>query len=85
MRLLVYSLLKSVANLFSCYTARNTEPQATKLPYRKESVHGRINNDSEEGNCDVYMPASAPKVLKVLTCDWGDKRVNEKKIVGKLL
>jgi len=31
------------------------------------------------------MPASAPKVLKVLTCDWGDKRVNEKKIVGKLL
>jgi hypothetical protein len=77
------SLLKSVANLVSCYTARNTEAQAAKLPYRKEWVQGRINNDSEgEGNCDVYMPASTPKVLKLFAYDWGDKRVNEKKKNG---
>jgi len=61
-RLLGYSLLKSVANLVHCYTARNTEPQAAKLPYRKESVQGHINSDGqEEGYCDVYMPAGTPK------------------------
>lgn len=87
MRLLVYSLLKSVANLVSCYTARKTEPQAAKLPYQ-ESVQGHINNDSEEeGNCVINMPAVTPKVLKLLAYDWGggDKRVNEKDLVGNLL
>jgi hypothetical protein len=67
-RLLVYSLLKSVANLVSCYTARNTEPEAAKLPYRKESVQRRNNIDIKEaGNCDVNMPASIPKILKLVT------------------
>lgn len=71
MRLLVYCLLKSVANLVSCYAARNTKPQAAKLPYQ-ESVQGRINSESEEeGNCDINMPASTPKVLKLLAYDGG--------------
>ena len=79
MRLLVYSVLTSVANLVSCYTARNTEPHAAKLPYRKESVQGRINSVSEgEGNCDVYMPTNTPKVLKLFAYDWEDKCVHEK-------
>jgi len=73
-RLLVYFLLKSVANLVSCYSAGNTEPQAAKLPYQ-ELVQGRINSDDEEeGKCDIYMPASTPKVLKLLAYDWEDRR-----------
>jgi len=87
-RLLVYSLLKSVANLVSCYTARKTEPQAAKLPYQ-ESVQGHINNDSEEeGNCVINMPAVTPKVLKLLAYDWGGgggKTEKKKTLGGKFL